>query len=75
MMSNFLPTVAFEEHTRLKRARIDATSNIHAQFDAHRSSQQDLLVASAKTIETFTNKTLSRVSRRFTLKAVLILAY
>ena len=65
--------VAFEEHTRLKRARMDATSSIRAQFDTHRSSEQGLLVVSAKKMETFTNKTLSRVSLGFTSKAIWIL--
>jgi len=73
-MMNDFSIVAFEAHTRLKRARMDATSSIRAQFDTHRSSEQGLLIVSAKKVETFTNKTLSRVSRSSTSKAIWVLA-
>ncbi|CAA7271682.1 unnamed protein product [Cyclocybe aegerita] len=55
---------AFEEHSRAKRARIEATNGVYATLEELHSKEQELLTASSKGVEAHSKQSLSWIGKQ-----------
>lgn len=55
-------TTAFDEHSRAKRARLDATNSIRSAAKAHHGIHKDMLASTSKKSEKYISQVISSVS-------------